>query len=73
MSSDPSLCSGQGANGRIEGVMDMTGRMIAVAICIAALFGAGAARGQENLDHGKTPAQLFASDCAICHKSARGL
>jgi mono/diheme cytochrome c family protein len=53
--------------------MDMTGRMIAVAICIAALFGAGAARGQENLDHGKTPAQLFASDCAICHKSARGL
>lgn len=51
----------------------MTCRMIAVAICIAALFGAGAARGQENLDHGKTPAQLFASDCAICHKSARGL
>lgn len=51
----------------------MTGRMIAVAICAAALFGAGAARGQENLDHGKTPAQLFASDCAICHKSPRGL
>ena len=28
---------------------------------------------QENLDFGKTPAQLFASDCAICHKSPQGL
>jgi hypothetical protein len=28
---------------------------------------------QENLDQGKSAAQLFASDCAICHKSARGL
>ena len=28
---------------------------------------------QENLDLGKTPAQLFASNCAICHKSADGL
>lgn len=30
-------------------------------------------RAQENLDLGKTPAQLFASDCAICHKSPQGL
>jgi hypothetical protein len=30
-------------------------------------------RAQENLDFGKTPAQLFASDCAICHKSPQGL
>ena len=29
-------------------------------------------RAQENLDFGKTPAQLFASDCAICHKSPQG-
>ena len=28
---------------------------------------------QENLDRGKTPAQLFASDCSICHKSPQGL
>jgi hypothetical protein len=28
---------------------------------------------QENLDSGKTPAQLFASDCAACHKSPQGL
>ncbi len=26
-------------------------------------------RAQENLDSGKTPAQLYASDCAVCHKS----
>ena len=30
-------------------------------------------RAQENLDFGKTPAQLYASDCAICHKSPQGL
>ncbi|MBI2716890.1 MAG: hypothetical protein HYX37_20955 [Rhizobiales bacterium] len=30
-------------------------------------------RAQENLDFGKTPAQLFASDCATCHKSPQGL
>src|SRR3972149_5828761 len=30
-------------------------------------------RAQENLDLGKTPAQLFASDCALCHKSTRAL
>ncbi len=34
---------------------------------------AGSAAAQENLDSGKTPAQLYASDCAICHKTARGL
>ena len=30
-------------------------------------------RAQENLDSGKSPAQLFASDCAVCHKSPQGL
>ncbi len=34
---------------------------------------AGAATAQENLDFGKTPTELYASDCAICHKSPRGL
>ena len=38
------------------------------AVCLAT--GAGA---QESLDHGKSPAQLFASDCSICHKSPQGL
>jgi hypothetical protein len=38
-----------------------------------ALVLAQTAGAQENLDHGKTPAQLFASDCSICHKSPQGL
>jgi hypothetical protein len=38
------------------------------AVCLAT--GAGA---QESLDHGKSPVQLFASDCSICHKSPQGL
>ena len=34
---------------------------------------AGPAASQESLDRGKTPAQLFASDCSPCHKSPQGL
>lgn len=30
-------------------------------------------KAQENLDSGKSPAQLYASDCAVCHKSPQGL
>lgn len=53
--------------------------MMGLRLCIglAASFGtllwAGAAGAQDNLDQGKTPAQLYASDCAICHKSPQGL
>ncbi len=42
--------------------------MAALAFCLA-----GPAGAQENLDLGKTGAQLFASDCAICHKNAASL
>jgi hypothetical protein len=42
-------------------------------IGLVALFLAGPAAGQESLDKGKTPAQLFASDCSPCHKSPQGL
>jgi hypothetical protein len=39
-----------------------------LAICVAALGFASSASAQENLDQGKSAAQLYASDCAICHK-----
>jgi hypothetical protein len=42
-------------------------------IGLAALICAGPAVGQEKLGKGKTPAQLFASDCSPCHKSPQGL
>lgn len=45
-------------------------------LCLAVLgvlaFAAPAC-AQENLDHGKSAEQLFASDCAICHKTPQGL
>ena len=41
-------------------------------IMFVALAG-GAARAQENLDANKSAAQLFASNCADCHRSPRGL
>src|SRR5690349_23941791 len=37
------------------------------------VLAAGGAAAQENLDAGKTGAQLFAQNCALCHKSPRGL
>ncbi len=48
-------------------------RGMRAAIGIVALWVAVPARAQENLDLGKSPAQLFASNCAICHKSPQGL
>ena len=40
---------------------------------LVALILAGPVAAQESLDKGKTPAQLFASDCSPCHKSPQGL
>jgi hypothetical protein len=39
----------------------------------AAWMLAGGAAAQENLDAGKSGAQLYQSNCAICHKSAQAL
>jgi hypothetical protein len=53
--------------------MTVFSRDIALAFSVWALGFVGTANAQENLDLGKSPAQLFASDCAICHKSPQGL
>jgi hypothetical protein len=44
-----------------------------MALGVLALFLAGSAGAQENLDQGKTPAQLFAANCVVCHKKPQGL
>jgi len=46
--------------------------LAAVALVIGCLTAAGV-HAQENLDAGKTPAQIFSGTCNACHKSARGL
>jgi hypothetical protein len=53
-------------------MMGLTLRLGA-AFAVLALWAAGPTTAQENLDQGKTPAQLYTSDCAICHKSPHGL
>lgn len=52
----------------------MTGsrRAMVLTIGLLAMFLGGAAKAQD-LSAGKTPAQLFHSNCAMCHKSPRGL
>ena len=48
-------------------------RGIGLAMAVLALALAAPAGAQENLDSGKSGAQLFASNCALCHKSAQAL
>jgi hypothetical protein len=48
-------------------------RGIGLAAGLLALALVAPAAAQENLDSGKTGAQLYAADCAICHKSAQAL
>src|SRR5476651_860992 len=53
--------------------MKFLNRGIWLAIGALAAGFTGGAAAQENLDQGKSGAQLFASDCAICHKTSAGL
>lgn len=53
--------------------MKFLNRGIRLALGVLALAFASGAGAQENLDLGKSGAQLFASDCAICHKTTAGL
>ncbi len=48
-------------------------RRIGAAVVVLAIWVVGPAAAQENLDKGKGAVQLYASDCAICHKSPYGL
>jgi hypothetical protein len=55
-------------------MLSQLGRTIRLLTWIAAGLAAAAAHAQGiNIDEGKTPAQMFASDCSVCHKAARGL
>lgn len=49
-------------------------RLFVASLAVLAGWGGTPALAQpEDLNRGKTPAQLFASDCADCHRNPRGL
>jgi hypothetical protein len=48
-------------------------RRLAAVIVLAVVSAPPLAHAQVNIDAGKTPAHIFSSDCAVCHKSSRGL
>jgi hypothetical protein len=48
-------------------------RCARVALAVLTLGLATPSGAQESLDAGKTGAQIFASDCTLCHKSPQGL
>ncbi len=51
----------------------MLGRGVWLVISSLALCVASSATAQINLDQGKTAAQLYAADCASCHKSPQSV
>jgi hypothetical protein len=57
-----------------EDMLSQVGRIIRLLTLLAAGLAAAPAYAQGiNIDEGKTPAQMFASDCSVCHKAPRGL
>src|SRR5437868_567565 len=42
-------------------------------LALLAAFAGDGARAQQDLDAGKTGPQLYAQDCAACHRSPQGL
>jgi len=60
---------------RFEGFAVYRPRPSATCITATLVLGLvpGMARAQVNIDKGKPAAEIFQSDCATCHKTARGL
>jgi hypothetical protein len=58
---------------KIKGAVMMLARTVQLAIGSLVLCAAGPAAAQGDLDQGKTAAQLYASDCANCHKSPQSI
>lgn len=48
-------------------------RRLAAALGLIVVLAPAATLAQVNIDQDKSPAQLYAGDCAACHKSVRGL
>jgi len=42
-------------------------------LALLAILAAPAVHAQVNIDQDKTPAHIYESDCAVCHKAIRGL
>jgi outer membrane biosynthesis protein TonB len=53
--------------------MSLVGRGLLRMMAVAAVTVAAPACAQDNLQRGQSAAQIFASDCALCHKSPQGL
>jgi hypothetical protein len=58
--------------GVFGGLTPKIGFVAALGLAVLAMIPI-AASAQVNIDQGKSPADIFANDCAACHKSTRGL
>jgi hypothetical protein len=60
-----------GQPAKLEKARVFRGLAAAVVLCVG--LAPAVSHAQTNIDQGKSPAEIFASDCATCHKTARGL
>jgi hypothetical protein len=60
-----------GRQGRFEEIRVF--RRVVPAMVLLAASAPPVAYAQVNIDQSKTPAQIYSSDCAVCHKSMHGL
>src|ERR1700739_2486984 len=60
-----------GGASRVEGIAVIRG--LAATLGLAIVLAPAMACAQVNIDQDKSPAQIYAGDCAACHKSIRGL
>jgi hypothetical protein len=59
---------------RLPGFQEISvSRRLVPAIVLLAGLAPAVAYAQVNIDEGKTPAHIWASDCGACHKTTRGL
>ncbi len=69
-------CVGESTKARI-GIEEVTvlasARVLLLVSLLGFAAGHGQARAQENLDRGRSPAQLYASDCAECHRNPKAV
>lgn len=65
--------AGRGPDRGLREVALFGSRLLLVVVAAGVGLVAGSALAQEDLNRGKTPAQLFASDCADCHRNPRSI
>jgi mono/diheme cytochrome c family protein len=64
---------GSGEKASMEVLLSASGRIALFVSALGLASGLAPASAQENLDRNRTPAQMYASDCAECHRNPKAV